>query len=152
MEMAETQDTHPATSVRGKGWVTFDDNTDQANSSNNTPRRLSQSDETPGSLEVSICHHQCALHHSRTSKLELDVLFRESKCIYTIVITVEVCFSSCSPSVSGASCDNVKLCSVVVLQYFLFGVKLFYLSICNISTTAPSAHSKHTGDRGATTC
>ena len=50
MDMAETQDM----SVRGKGWVTFDDNSEQANSSNNTPRRLSQSDETPGSLEVSM--------------------------------------------------------------------------------------------------
>ena len=34
------------------------------------------------------------------------------------------------PSVSGVPCDNVKLCSVVI---FLFGVKLFYLSICNVS-------------------
>ena len=52
--MAET-DTQPATSVRGKGWVTFDDNNSESvNSSTNTPRRQSQSDETPGSLEVSI--------------------------------------------------------------------------------------------------
>ena len=39
-------------SVRGKGWVTFDDSTDGAVSSS-SPRRLSQSEDTPGSLEVS---------------------------------------------------------------------------------------------------
>lgn len=38
-------------SVRGKGWVTFDENNDPG-SNNTTPRRLSHSEETPGSLEV----------------------------------------------------------------------------------------------------
>jgi len=56
IDMAET-DTQPATSVRGKGWVTFDDNNSESvNSSTNTPRRQSQSDETPGSLEVTDSH------------------------------------------------------------------------------------------------
>ena len=45
-------DADTATSVRGKGWVTFDDSTDGAVSSS-SPRRLSQSEDTPGSLEVS---------------------------------------------------------------------------------------------------
>ena len=47
-------DADTATSVRGKGWVTFDDSTDGAVSSS-SPRRLSQSEQqdTPGSLEVS---------------------------------------------------------------------------------------------------
>ena len=40
-------------SVRGKGWVTFDENNEQG-SNDTTPRRLSHSDETPGSLEVGL--------------------------------------------------------------------------------------------------
>ena len=38
-------------SVRGKGWVTFDDS-NEAGSNNTTPRKLSQTEETPGSIEV----------------------------------------------------------------------------------------------------
>ena len=55
-------DTDTATSVRGKGWVTFDDSTDGAVSSS-SPRRLSQSEQqdTPGSLEVSSAP-ESALH------------------------------------------------------------------------------------------
>ena len=45
--MADTE----VQSVRGKGWVTFDDS-NEAGSNNTTPRKLSQSEETPGSLEV----------------------------------------------------------------------------------------------------
>ena len=43
-------------SVRGKGWVTFDDTGETAStvSAASTPRRLSHSEsDTPGSLEVS---------------------------------------------------------------------------------------------------
>ena len=138
MAMAETQDTLPATSVRGKGWVTFDDNSDQVNSSNITPRRLSTSDETPGSLEVSMCPHQSSKMCYSESVLQIEqwTWKKRLKFISPVVF----------PSESGVSCDNVKLCSVVVLQYFLFGVKLFYLSVCNISTTASNcpANSKHT--------
>jgi len=50
----------PASSVRGKGWVTFDDTGEsQAStvSASSTPRRLSQSEsDTPGSLEVTDSH------------------------------------------------------------------------------------------------
>lgn len=45
--MADTE----VQSVRGKGWVTFEDS-NEAGSNNTTPRKLSQSEETPGSLEV----------------------------------------------------------------------------------------------------
>jgi len=49
-------DTEAAQSVRGKGWVTFDENKDES-SRNSTPRKLSQSEtETPGSLEVTDSH------------------------------------------------------------------------------------------------
>ena len=55
--MADTE----VQSVRGKGWVTFDENneTEQSTSANTSPRKSSQSDITataaetsPGSLEV----------------------------------------------------------------------------------------------------
>ena len=48
----ETSD-KPGASVRGKGWVTFDDNTDTAST---VSGRLSHSgSDTPGSLEVRHC-------------------------------------------------------------------------------------------------
>ena len=52
-------DTDNVQSVRGKGWVTFDENKEeQSSSSNSSPRKSSQSDTTaaaetsPGSIEV----------------------------------------------------------------------------------------------------
>ena len=53
--MGDTDNVQGA-SVRGKGWVTFDDTAETAStvSASSTPRRLSQSEsDTPGSLEVS---------------------------------------------------------------------------------------------------
>ena len=56
-------DTEAVQSVRGKGWVTFDENNEEQSSSANTsPRKSSQSDITtaaetsPGSIEVRDSH------------------------------------------------------------------------------------------------
>ena len=54
--MGDSDNAQGAGSVRGKGWVTFDDTGETAStvSAASTPRRLSHSEsDTPGSLEVS---------------------------------------------------------------------------------------------------
>ena len=67
-------DTDTSQSVRGKGWVTFDDTGEsQAStvSAASTPRRLSHSEsDTPGSLEVSDA---CVIVVSGQSAMCIDM-------------------------------------------------------------------------------
>ena len=68
----------PASSVRGKGWVTFDDTGEsQAStvSASSTPRRLSQSEsDTPGSLEVSVwCYGVIVMSGQSVMCIDIDL-------------------------------------------------------------------------------
>jgi len=49
-------DTEPVHSVRGKGWVKFDEDGDDVSTSTASTRRMSAAEDSPGSLEVTDSH------------------------------------------------------------------------------------------------
>ena len=51
-DMGDTETVH---SVRGKGWVKFEDEGDDVSTSTASTRRMSSTEDSPGSIEVPSC-------------------------------------------------------------------------------------------------
>ena len=55
-------DTETVTSVRGKGWVKFEEDGDDVSTSTASTRRMSATEDSPGSLEVPSCDSPLSFH------------------------------------------------------------------------------------------
>ena len=60
-------DTEPVHSVRGKGWVKFDEDGDDVSTSTASTRRMSAAEDSPGSLEVGT--KLCLTHRPASTEI-----------------------------------------------------------------------------------